>query len=129
VQSVACFFPATDLLNLGASTENAGDGGPPKSFRSAFREAATNLVLWAEIGRDLSPIYHVHAGAPPVLIIHGDADTLIPLDQSERFRQRAREVGMDVELLVRRGKGHGWPEMVFETRRFADWFEVTLLAK
>jgi hypothetical protein len=36
VQAVACFFPVTDLLNLGKSTENPGDGGPPKSFVRAF---------------------------------------------------------------------------------------------
>ena len=32
VQAVAIFYPVTDLLNLGDSTENLGDGGPPKSF-------------------------------------------------------------------------------------------------
>lgn len=127
VQSVACFFPATDLLNLGDSTENAGDGGPPRSYRAAFRESATNFVVWKSVGRELSPIYHVHSKAPPVLIIHGDADTLVPLDQSERFQAAAKEVGMRVELIVRRGKGHGWPEVILETRHFASWFESTLL--
>ena len=34
--SVAIFFPVTDLLDLGKSTENLGDGGPPKSFRRSF---------------------------------------------------------------------------------------------
>ena len=36
VQAVAIFYPVTDLLNLGKSTENLGDGGPPKSFVKAF---------------------------------------------------------------------------------------------
>src|SRR5437867_3303447 len=36
VQAVAIFYPVTDLLNLGASTENPGDGGPPKSFVKGF---------------------------------------------------------------------------------------------
>ena len=36
VQAAAVFFPVTDLLNLGDSTENPGDGGPPKSFVKAF---------------------------------------------------------------------------------------------
>src|SRR5437867_3770798 len=36
VQAVAIFYPVTDLLNLGDSTENLHDGGPPKSFVRAF---------------------------------------------------------------------------------------------
>ncbi|RME96395.1 MAG: alpha/beta hydrolase, partial [Verrucomicrobia bacterium] len=36
VQAVAVFFPVTDLLHLGRSTENAGDGGPPRSYRNCF---------------------------------------------------------------------------------------------
>lgn len=123
VQAVACFFPATDLLNLGKSTENPGDGGPPKSFVKAFGPNATNLAVWKVLGRELSPIYHVTTNLPPVLILHGDADTLVPLDQSERFAQRAREVGRPVELIVRRGKKHGWLTMLWDIRRFADWFD------
>ena len=75
VQAVAIFYPVTDLLNLGTSTENLGDGGPPKSFRRAFGPQATNLAVWKAVGRDSSPIYHITTNLPPVLIHHGDADT------------------------------------------------------
>jgi acetyl esterase/lipase len=123
VQAVACFFPVTDLLNLGASTENAGDGGPPRHFVRAFGPNSTNLALWKGIGRDLSPIYHVTSNLPPVLIIHGSADTLVPLDQSQRFAACARQAGRTVELIVRRNKPHGWPTLIWDVRRFADWFD------
>jgi acetyl esterase/lipase len=124
VQAVAIFFPVTDLLNLGKSTENLGDGGPPKSFRGSFGpEAATNLVVWKGIGRDTSPIYHVTTNLPPVLIVHGDADTLTPLEQSEWFQARAVEVGRPIELVVHRNGRHGWPTMAFDVRRFALWFD------
>jgi acetyl esterase/lipase len=124
VQSVAIFFPVTDLLNLGTSTENLGDGGPPKSFRRSFgSEAATNLAVWKVIGRDSSPIYHVGTNLPPVLIVHGDADTLTPLEQSEWFQTRALEVGRPIELMIHRGGQHGWLTMAWDVRRFADWFD------
>ncbi len=123
VQAVAIFFPVTDLLNLGTSTENPGDGGPPKSFVKAFGPQATNMVAWKQIGRDTSPIYHVHTNMAPVLIYHGDADTLTPLEQSEWFQKRAREMGQTVEVVVHpRGK-HGWLTMVFDLRQFAKWFD------
>ncbi|MEN6578180.1 MAG: alpha/beta hydrolase [Phycisphaerales bacterium] len=123
VQAVAIFFPVTDLLNLGASTENPGDGGPPKSFVKAFGPQATDMAAWKQIGREMSPIYHVTAGLPPILILHGGADTLVPLEQSERFVARAREAGGTVQLIVRPGKQHGWLTMVWDIRRFADWFD------
>ena len=122
VQAAAVFYPVTDLLNLGPSTENLHDGGPPKSFRKAFGpEAATNLKAWKGIGRGISPIYHVTSSLPPVRIAHGDEDTLVPLDQSQRFQQRAAELGRPVELVIRSGCKHGWPTMLWDAHLFAQW--------
>jgi acetyl esterase/lipase len=126
VQAVAIFFPVTDLLNLGSSTENPGDGGPPKSFVKAFGPDAADRTAWKRIGRDLSPIYHITPAMPPVLIVHGDADTLTPLEQAEWFRQRAQDGGATVRLAVRHGKRHGWPTMFWDVRLFADWFDAHL---
>jgi acetyl esterase/lipase len=126
VQAVAIFFPVTDLLNLGQSTENPGDGGPPKSFVKAFGPDATNMAAWKEIGRDCSPIYFVTPALPPILIHHGDADTLTPLEQSEWFRDRASQHGRDVRIVVHRGGEHGWLTMLWDVRQFADWFDQHL---
>jgi acetyl esterase/lipase len=123
VQAVAIFFPVTDLLHLGKSTENLGDGGPPKSFRRSFGPQATNLPVWKVIGRECSPIYFITTNLPPVLIYHGDADTLVPLEQSEWFSEKARQAGGTVKLVVHHGGKHGWLTMVFDIRRFADWFD------
>jgi acetyl esterase/lipase len=123
VQAAAVFFPVTDLLNLGHSTENPGDGGPPKSFVKAFGPQATDPAVWKEIGREMSPLYYVTADLPPVLIVHGGADTLVPLEQSEWFVARAREAGGTVELVVRPGKKHGWYTMIWDIRRFGAWFD------
>lgn len=123
LRAVAVFFPVTDLLNLGDSTENPGDGGPPRNFVKAFGPGATNLALWRVIGRELSPIYHVGSSLPPTLIIHGEADRLVPLDQSLRFQEVARRQGAMVEVIVRRGAGHGWWTLPWEVREMADWFD------
>jgi acetyl esterase/lipase len=129
VQAVAIFFPVTDLLNLGQSTENLHDGGPPKSFRRAFGPQGTNLAVWKVVGRETSPLHHVTSNLPPVLIYHGDADTLTPLEQSEWFQAKALEVGRPIQLVVHPGGSHGWLTMVFDVRRFADWFDQHLQAR
>jgi acetyl esterase/lipase len=123
VQAVAIFYPVTDLLNPGRSTENLGDGGPPKSFKQAFGPSSTNLAVWKVIGRETSPIYYVTTNLPPTLIYHGDADTLVPLEQSERYQEAARALGCTVEVVVHRGGRHGWLTMPLDIRRFADWFD------
>jgi acetyl esterase/lipase len=38
-----------------------------------------------ELARRASPICHVRKGAPPFLIVHGDKDELVPVQQSEIF--------------------------------------------
>jgi acetyl esterase/lipase len=123
VQAAAIFYPITDLLNLGKSTENLGDGGPPKSFIKAFGPQSTNLAIWKVVGREVSPIYYINSNMPPILIYHGDADTLVPLDQSERFQAKSREFGRTVELVMHPGGKHGWLTMVWDIRHFADWFD------
>ncbi len=128
VQAVAIFYPVTDLLNLGQSTENPGDGGPPKSFVKAFGPDATKMAAWKVIGRESSPIYYVTADLPPTLIYHGDADTLVPLDQSERFRDAAPQRGRAVKLVVHPGGSHGWLTMIWDVKEFADWFDLHLRA-
>jgi acetyl esterase/lipase len=128
VQAVAIFYPVTDLLNLGNSTENLHDGGPPKSFVEAFRPQPNGLTNWVDIGKPLSPIFHLHPGVAPTLIYHGDADTLVPLDQSQRYQARAREVGPTVELVVHPGGKHGWLTMLWDIHHFADWFDQHLVS-
>ncbi len=127
VQAVAIFYPVTDLINLGDSTENLGDGGPPKSFVEAFRAPQGSGLQWSTIGRALSPLHNLSSNCPPTLIYHGDADTLVPLDQSIRYQERARSLGGEVELVVHRGGSHGWPTMIWDIRAFGAWFDRHLL--
>ena len=58
--------------------------------------------------RELSPLTYVHAGAPPVLVIHGDADAVVPHRQSERLIRALEAEGVRVELVTLEGAPHGW---------------------
>ena len=58
--------------------------------------------------RELSPLTYVRAGAPPVLIIHGDADAVVPHHQSKRLARALEAEGSRVELVTLEGGQHGW---------------------
>ena len=137
VQAVACFFPPTDFLNYGQPGENALGRGVLKNFRAPFDfvvfDKATNHFLLItdeekvlEIGRQISPLNHVTADDPPTLIIHGDADKLVPIQQAEIIIEKLRSVGVPAELSVKKGGAHGWADLPADMTQVADWFDKYL---
>lgn len=55
-----------------------------------------------------SPLSHVRAGAPPVLLLHGRDDQFIPCSQSERLCDALRQSGNSVEFETYAGADHMW---------------------
>ena len=98
VQAVACLFPPTDFLNYGGQGKYAfGSGELLMAFRPAVDvreldpktqrlERTTDEKKQLELAAKISPITHVSADDPPTLIVHGDADKLVPIQQAEADR-------------------------------------------
>jgi acetyl esterase/lipase len=126
LQCVACFFPPTDFLNYGQPGEDAVGVGVLKNFKAAFGPLADTAEGRQKLGREISPIYFVHSNMPPILIIHGDADKLVPIYQAEMFVKRCEEVGSPAKLIRREGKLHGWAGIEKDMEIFADWFDQHL---
>ena len=55
-----------------------------------------------------SPIEHVTPDYPPTMLLHGDADKVVPVSASRRFEERLRAVGGKVDLHVYAGLPHGF---------------------
>lgn len=127
VQAAACFFPPTDFLNYGGPGISGVGEGPLAPLQVAFGPRALTAEGRASLGREISPIYFITRNLPPTLIIHGDADKVVPLQQSESFALQAKTAGAPpVKLIVRAGKGHGWGDFwrsTEDTKEFADWFD------
>lgn len=123
VQAVGCFFPPTDFLNYGKEGDSAMEIPTLKAFWHVFPVSdATPKADRDKLGRILSPIYGVTNKMPPTLILHGDADTLVPIQQSERLMTKLEELKVPHKLEVRKGKAHGWPELLQDSALIADWF-------
>jgi acetyl esterase/lipase len=128
VQCVACFFPPTDFLNYGKPGEDGVGFGILKGFKAAFGSQADTPEGRAKLGHAISPIYFVHSNQAPILIIHGDADTLVPFQQAETFVAKCKQTGDIAQVTVRPGKGHGWPDWQNDMKEFADWYDEHLRA-
>jgi len=126
VHAAACFFPPTDFLNYGEPGEDAVGVGTLKSFKAAFGSRADSAEGRQDLGKEISPIYFITSNMPPSLIIHGDADKLVPIYQAQRFGEKCKEVGAPFKLIVKPGADHGWAGMEKDMVVFADWFDEHL---
>ena len=63
----------------------------------------------------------------PISIIHGDADPIVPLFQSHSFRKIAESKGVPIELVIKKGAKHGWPNKEADEVQFLNWFNRHLL--
>ncbi|MFM7097305.1 MAG: prolyl oligopeptidase family serine peptidase [Gemmataceae bacterium] len=140
--AVACFFPPTDFLNWGEEGKEQLGRGPqaipnivaPFDFvifnqqKKQF-EPVEDPVERRKIGVAISPISHVSKESAPSLIIHGDQDKLVSIQQAESFVKKMKEAGAIAELDTRKGAAHGWANMDKDLEKFADWFDLHLLKK
>jgi acetyl esterase/lipase len=137
VAAVACFFPPTDFLNYGKEGELALGNGTLSGFKAPFdfheldtkTRACVEITDQAkrkEIAKQISPVYHVTKDSAPALIVHGDADKLVPIQQAELICAKYKEAGVPCELMVKPGAGHGWAGMDKDIKYLADWFDKHL---
>lgn len=105
--SVDCFGP-TDVVALmqGNPVEALDDGD---EFKNIFYALTNNMdMTQEEILHNMSPLRLVEDGKPypPFLLIHGDADELVPYSQSEIMFRRLLDAGAEAEMICIKGAPH-----------------------
>jgi acetyl esterase/lipase len=81
-----------------------------------------------KLADSVSPILNVSADDPPTLLIHGDADTLVTPDNSERIQAAFKKEKVPCELIVIKGAGHGFAGEQGEQagKALVAWFDKYL---
>jgi len=59
------------------------------------------------VARSLSPVTHARSGVPPVITIHGDADTVVPYTHGVRLHDALTRAGVANRLVTIKGGAHG----------------------
>lgn len=106
VQAVVGFAPVTNH-----EQELPVRGGLSQSLQNLLNRPKEVTPESLGLIRAISPLNHVRPGLPPFLLVHGDADKTVPIQQSHDFQAKLRANGVECELQILPGAGH----------RLSDW--------
>jgi acetyl esterase/lipase len=107
VHAIIDYFGASNLTTI--LTQST-----PFGFN--LRKPALELLLGAApdeakaLAALASPVTHVGAGDPPLLLFHGDQDPQMPINQAHELEGAYEKAGLDVAFDVVHGAAHGGPQ-------------------
>jgi acetyl esterase/lipase len=113
VQAIVSYFGASNLTTILAQSTPRG---------IEIREPALDLLLGGtvaermELARFGSPVFYVDANDPPLLLLHGDQDPQMPINQAHELHGVAKQAGLTVVFEVVHGSGHGGDAFFDEAR-------------
>jgi acetyl esterase/lipase len=121
VASVVAYFPPVDLRPLARGLNPQRTGGTLDRFPA--------LNFEKEKAPDYSPIVHVSPDDPPTLLIHGDKDNLVPVNNSKVIHEAFQKNNVKTQLIIIEGAEHGFrgEDAKRAGAAMASWFEQTLL--
>ena len=110
---VSCFAP-TDVVD---TFKNASQ--VPGSYILQYSLFGTDPSKWDDIKRQMSPLYQIKDGQkyPPFLLLHGDADKVVPYHQMEDMYHALEEHGVSVEAYRVKGANHErdfWSQTIYD---------------
>src|SRR5262249_25980199 len=97
VAAVINWFGITDVADV--------IDGPHKA--NAAAQWMGSMPNKFEIAKRVSPLTYVRAGLPPILTVHGDADTTVPYQEAVRLHEALQKVGTPNQLITIPGGRHG----------------------
>jgi acetyl esterase/lipase len=128
VNAVAAIAPPTDLVNWGKPDVMVTDNPQLAMFGPVLGINPTAPKAGREAqAKKLSPITYVTPKYPPTLIIHGDGDMLVPLQQAQTMDRALAKAGVEHKLTVIPGGGHDDKTFGPGLLKALQWFKDKLL--
>jgi len=109
VGAVIDFYGSSDMLTMPVNTPGSDKSEADLALSNGARLLGATPRHRPDLVWQVSPLYNISPDDPPFLIIHGDKDPQVPLDQSERLHAKLKATGVPSELIVLPGAGHGGP--------------------
>lgn len=130
VQAAVSWYGGFNMESITQQAEQAG----------ALPRTQRNMPEWNLLGgmpneldihylRSAGPVNFVSANMPPMLLIVGDQDVLIPYQQSIEMAERMKAVGAQVQLEVLHGVGHDFAGQTYEETLKANQYAMDITMK
>ena len=104
VQAVASWYGPSDFMVGETEFEHHTGRAVIKLFRGTREEKPSGYRL-------TSPITHVNSGDPPLLLVHGEQDVIVPFDQALRMKRAYESRKLTVEFIPVRNAGHDFSQV------------------
>ena len=104
VDAIVSYFGAADLMTILAQSTPYGVGVRTPALKTLLGSLPEENETLARLA---SPVFHVDASDPPLLLLHGDQDPQMPINQSHELEGAYERLGLDAKLIVVHGAGHG----------------------
>lgn len=126
VHAVANYYGPSDLLSMNdfPSRIDHNAANSPESLL-----IGTPIQDAKRLARAASPISYVSSDDAPMLLVHGDADPLVPFNQSEILHAALRKAGTSATLVRVRDGGHGGFQNPKVDELLEQFFAVALLGE
>lgn len=105
VQVVCDFFGPSDFLQIGKMPSDLNHDAPDSPEGKLLGGAIHENKEKAE---KANPITYISPSDPPFLIMHGDKDRTVPINQSELLHEALKKAGLNSTFEVVEGAGHGF---------------------
>jgi acetyl esterase/lipase len=108
VRAVVAGYPPTDLVRMSEDAVPGGILGDRDPADPSWGLLGGRPAELPDIAAEASPVHQVVPGAPPVLLLHGDADLLVGPGQSRRLFDALVAVDAEAHFLLVHGADHGF---------------------
>lgn len=107
VDVIVSYYGASNLESILSQSTEFGLGVRVPALKLLLGDLPENKPALARLA---SPVAHLDASDPPVLLLHGDADPQMPFAQSAEFLEACRVAGVAARLVSLPGSVHGGEE-------------------
>lgn len=114
IQAVVSYFAPSDFVYRSRNQPSKTEDRQGSVYRLLGGAVSQNIAK----SKLASPVYHVTADDPPLLMLHGRDDKVVLPDQTQRMKEAYQRAGADVTVGLVDGAGHGGPE--FATDRYVQ---------
>ncbi|WP_372798663.1 alpha/beta hydrolase fold domain-containing protein [Pontiella sp.] len=101
------WYGPTDFTDLNLFKTDLSDKNPDRfGFRITGRDGG--FEMFPEEYKAMSPYYWIKKESPPLLLLQGDTDSTIPFAHAPHLKNKADQIGADVEMVIVKNAGHNW---------------------